>query len=398
MAQATSAATVSAAPDGWAQASEESGGWRLVAGGDWVLETAAKIDRQLRGLALPSRDGQSRPGGGQGASATIDLGRLGTLDTAGAWLIRRTIDELEGRGVAVVLHDASPVHDALLREVGRAERGVAVAPPQVNKLLEITDRTGRTTIRFAIEAVSLIGFFGMVLVKLAGVIARPRRLRFTALTYHIEQTGLNAMPIVGLLSFLIGVVLTYQGADQLRRFGAEVFAVNLLGISVLRELGILITAIMVAGRSGSAFTAQIGTMKVSEEVDALQTIGLDPVEVLVLPRILALAISLPALTFFADVIGLLGGAVMCYFLLDISFEQFVRQLQSAVSVSHFWAGMVKAPVFAFTIAMVGCYEGLKVSGSAESVGRLTTKSVVESIFLVILLDALFSILFSALGV
>jgi len=203
---------------------------------------------------------------------------------------------------------------------------------------------------------------------------------------------------VGLLSFLIGVVVAFQGADQLRQFGAEIFTVNLLGVSILRELGVLLTAILIAGRSGSAFTAQIGTMKVNQEIDALQTIGLDPVEVLVVPRILALMIMLPILVFYADLMGLLGGMVMAITVLDISLTTFLKQLQSGVNLTTFIIGMVKAPVFAFLIALVGCFEGFNVSGSAESVGQKTTASVVEGIFLVIVFDAAFSILFSVLGI
>jgi phospholipid/cholesterol/gamma-HCH transport system permease protein len=193
-------------------------------------------------------------------------------------------------------------------------------------------------------------------------------------------------------------VLAYQGADQLRAYGAEIFTINLLGVSVLRELGVLLTAIMVAGRSGSAFTAEIGTMQVNEEIDALKTLGLDPVEVLVLPRLLAMMIALPLLAFFANMMALFGGAIMALFVLDISLAQFRDQFSQAITAQMFWIGIVKAPFFAFLIAMVGCYEGLRVEGSAESVGRLTTKSVVESIFLVIVADAAFSIFFSYLGV
>ena len=214
----------------------------------------------------------------------------------------------------------------------------------------------------------------------------------------MEQSGLNALPIVGLISFLVGVVLAYQGADQLARFGAQIFTVNLVAVGVLREMGILLTAIIVAGRSGSAFTAQIGTMKVNEEIDALQTIGLDPMDVLVMPRLIGLVLVLPLLTFYADIMGLLGGAVMATVVLDISFFQFARQLNDAVDLWAFWVGVIKAPLFAFIIAMVGCYEGLKVSRSAESVGRQTTRAVVESIFLVIVLDALLSIFFSFIGI
>jgi len=201
-----------------------------------------------------------------------------------------------------------------------------------------------------------------------------------------------------LISFLTGVVLAYQGADQLARFGAQIFTINLVGIGVLREMGILLTAIIVAGRSGSAYTAQIGTMKVNEEVDAMRTLGLDPMELLVLPRVIALIIVMPLLTFYADMMGLLGGAVMANVVLDISFFQFVRQLNTAVPLWSFWVGVIKAPLFGFIIALVGCYEGLQVTRSAESVGRQTTRAVVEAVFLVIVLDAVLSILFSVLGI
>jgi phospholipid/cholesterol/gamma-HCH transport system permease protein len=215
---------------------------------------------------------------------------------------------------------------------------------------------------------------------------------------QMEQTGLNAMPIVGLLSFLIGVVMAYQGADQLRRFGAEIYTVNLLGVSILRELGVLLAAIIIAGRSGSAFTAQIGTMQVNQEIDALRTLGLDPVEVLVLPRLFGLVLTLPLLVFFADAMGLLGGGLMTWASLGITTPQFLEQLRGAITEWTLWVGVIKAPFFAAIIAMIGCYEGFNVTGSADSVGRLTTQSVVESIFVVIVADAAFSILFSFLKI
>jgi phospholipid/cholesterol/gamma-HCH transport system permease protein len=214
----------------------------------------------------------------------------------------------------------------------------------------------------------------------------------------VEQTGVNALPIVGLLSFLIGVVLAYQGADQLRRFGAEIYTVNLLGAGILRELGVLMAAIIIAGRSGSAFTAQIGTMRVNEEIDALRTIGLDPVEVLVIPRLFGLLLTLPMLTLYANAMALFGGCMMAWAALDITIPQFIRQLQSSLYPSTFWIGLLKAPFFAAIIALIGCYEGFQVARSAESVGRLTTLSVVESIFFVIVTDAAFSIFFSVLQI
>jgi phospholipid/cholesterol/gamma-HCH transport system permease protein len=214
----------------------------------------------------------------------------------------------------------------------------------------------------------------------------------------MEETGLNALPIIGLLSFLIGVVVAYQGADQLRQFGAEVFTVNLLGVGILRELGGLMAAIIVAGRSGSAFTAQIGTMKVSEELDAIQISGLNMIEVLVLPRLLAIVVTLPLLTFYSNAMGLLGGGVMCYFDLNITIPVFLHQLRDAVAGWTFWVGFIKAPVFAFIIALVGCHQGFQVERNASSVGRHTTQAVVESIFLVIVADAIFSITFSWIGI
>ena len=230
------------------------------------------------------------------------------------------------------------------------------------------------------------------------VMVRPRRMRFVSLVNQVEQTGLNAMWIVGLLLFMIGVVLAFQSAEQLRKFAAEILTADGLAILVLREISVLIAAILIAGRSGSAFTAEIGMMKVNEEIDALRTTGVDPIEVLVLPRINALLLTLPLLAFFANVAALAGGTIMSVATLDVTYTQFVRQLADAMTLKNFLVGMVKAPVFAFLIGLVGCYEGLQVGGSAESIGRLTTKSVVESIVLVILADATFSIVFAFLGI
>jgi phospholipid/cholesterol/gamma-HCH transport system permease protein len=236
-------------------------------------------------------------------------------------------------------------------------------------------------------------------VETGEAIVMPRHnLRVAAIFHQVEETGINALPIVGLLAFLIGIVLAYQGADQLKRFGAEIYTINLLGVGVLREIGGLITAIIVAGRSGSAFTAHIGTMRVNEEIDAMQTMGLNTVDMLVLPRIIGLVIALPLLTFYSDIIGLIGGAVMCYFQLGITIPAFLRQLNDAVTVNTLLVGLIKAPVFAFVIALVGCYEGFQVERNAASVGQLTTRSVVEGIFLIIVLDAAFSVMFSVLGI
>lgn len=357
------------------------------AGGRWTSEGAAALDRRLHAV---DPQGYRR--------VRFDLGAVEALDTVGAWLLNRTGEELRGRGLEVELTNVPGSIAPLIERVG--ETGAPAPPAQRHppKLLQLLERVGAGTIGALRFGYDLLGFFGLVVLRLGLVAAQPWRLRLTSTVRHLEETGLNALPIVGLISLLVGLVLAYQSVDQLRAFGAEIFMVNLVGVATLREMGILLTAIVVAGRSGSAFTAEIGTMKVNEEVDALSTLGLDAVEVLVLPRLIALIITLPLLTFFSDIMALLGGAIGGLLLIDLTLPQFLEQLSTAITPTMFWVGMIKAPVFAFVIAMVGCFEGLRVTGSAESVGRLTTKSVVESIFLVIVLDALFSILFSVLEV
>ncbi|SMH33203.1 ABC transporter permease [Azospirillum agricola] len=373
----------------WVESRYGDGVWSIGPAGRWTLESAKPAAEALKALR-PERSG---------GPVRLDLGRLDALDTVGAYLLARLADRLAAEGHAVAVEGVRPEHAALFDAVREAGQ----APPQPHgtahhPIIDMVIRTGRTTIEAVREAGDLISFLGLVTITFARLLLKPSRLRLTSVMFHIEQTGLNALPILGLLSFLIGVVLAFQGADQLKRFGAELYVVNLLGISVLREIGVLMTAIIVAGRSGSAFTAQIGTMKVNQEVDAIGTMGLDPIELLVVPRALALMVTLPLLVFYADVMGLFGGAVMSYATLDITFGQFIRQLHTAVGINTVLAGLIKAPVFALVIAIVGCYEGMKVSGSAESVGTLTTKAVVEGIFLVIVIDAVFSVLFSMLGV
>src|SRR5215469_9481739 len=370
-------------------ASEEAGAVVLRAQGEWLVATAAELDRRLRSLNIPP-----------GRRVTVDLSEVDRLDSAGAWLLLRTEHELATRGNQVELSNLQPRFEPLLEQV-RA-RGVTEPLPHPrpphHTLPGFLERIGRVTVMLVGRALDILGFTVMVTVTILRLLRQPRRLRLTATLVQMEVVGLDAMPIVGLLSFLIGVVMAYQGADQLRRFGAEIYTVNLLGVSILRELGVLLSAIIIAGRSGSAFTAQIGTMQVNEEIDALRTLGLDPIEVLVLPRLFGLGLTLPLLVFYADFMGLLGGGLMAWGVLGINIPNFLTQLQSAVSETTLWVGVVKAPFFAAIIALVGCYEGLHVTRSAESVGRLTTQSVVESIFFVIVTDAAFSIVFSVLKV
>jgi len=370
-------------------ASEESGALIMRAEGSWLVTSAAELDRRLHALDLPT-----------GRQVTLDLAGVDRLDTTGAWLLLRTEHSLSARGNSVTLTNVRTSFAPLLEQV-RSRSGAAPLPhpvPAHHTLIGFVARIGEITIMLGHRAYTMLGFGGLVSETFAQLFWRPQRLRVIATLVQMEQTGVNAMPIVGLLSFLIGVVMAYQGADQLRRFGAEIYTVNLLGIAILRELGVLLTAIIIAGRSGSAFTAQIGTMQVNQEIDALRTLGLDPVEVLVLPRLLGLVLTLPLLVFYADAMGLIGGALMSWATLDITIPKFLDQLRGAITEWTLWVGVLKAPFFAWIIAMIGCYEGFNVTGSAESVGRLTTQSVVESIFVVIVADAAFSILFSILKI
>jgi phospholipid/cholesterol/gamma-HCH transport system permease protein len=372
----------------WLRTSAENGRLILTAGGSWTVRQAAAIDRTLDGVAA---DGAR--------SAVFDLSQVTAFDTAGAWLVRRAVHDLQGRGVVTEVSGLADSYAPLLRVVEAAAEQAMEQPSVLrNYWRAMVERVGKATVEIGSEGRALLAFYGMTIIAYFQLLLRRRSWRIVSLVNQVERSGLNAVPIVCLLSFLIGIVIAYVGADQLRQFGAEIFTVNLLGVIMLREIGVLLTAIMIAGRSGSAFTAQIGTMQVNEEVDAMRTLGLDPMEVLVLPRINGLLISLPILAFLSDVAGLLGGAVMATAVLDVTFPQFIQQLHTVITTNHFFVGMVKAPVFAFIIAIVGCYEGLRVSGSAESVGRLTTRSVVTSIFLVIIADAIFSIIFSAMGV
>jgi phospholipid/cholesterol/gamma-HCH transport system permease protein len=371
---------------GWIKAGREGNDVVWAFGGAWTIDHASTLDSEV--AELPA----------QVSSLRMDLSALELLDTAGAWLIVRAGSAAEAQGARIDWRPPRPNLQALLDRVVAARPTGKPEVPQRRTFLDWLADIGEAAEDILKESLDLLAFFGALISTLGRLIVHPGKLRWNALIFHIEQTGLNALPIVGMISFLVGVVLAFQGADQLARFGAQVFTINMVGVSVLREMGILLTAIVVAGRSGSAFTAQIGTMQVNEEVDALRTIGLDPMEVLVVPRVLALMIALPLLAFFADLMGLLGGGIMSVVLVDVSFGQYWRLLNQAVSLNTFVVGVVKAPVFALLIALVGCFEGLRVSGSAESVGKLTTRAVVEGIFLVIIFDAIFSVLFSYLGV
>ncbi|MCL4315299.1 MAG: ABC transporter permease [Gammaproteobacteria bacterium] len=313
------------------------------------------------------------------------------LDTTGAWLLHRTVRALEQRGRNVRITGLRSEFSALLRLI--AAHGVTperAAPVKTGLLASIGQRAWRGLTGMS----GMLAFIGENAIILLRSLARPRRIRWRPILHNLKTTGFEALPITGLLAFLMGVVIAYQGADQLQRFGANIFIVDLVGLAMLRELSPLLTAIIVAGRSGSAYAAQIGTMKVTEEIDALRTIGIVPQELLVLPKLLALIIALPLLTVYTDVTGVLGGMIMANYMLDISFDVFLDRFDDAITLSSYLIGIGKAPVFAAIIALVGCYQGFQVSGSADSVGRQTTVSVVQAIFLIIVVDALFSIVFN----
>ncbi len=366
---------------------DDQGTLRVSVSDAWTLDAAITLNTEMRALEARTP-----------SSVALDGSGLTALDSAGAWILGRTMRTLADRGAAVHITALRDDHRALL---DKTQIDVADSPlrlPQPPALLAMLARTGAQVISSLNIGVELLGFLGLTLVTLGRVLIGRSRLRWVSLLRQIEAVGFDALPIVGLLCFLVGVVLAYMGALQLQRFGASILTVNLVGVSVLREIGVLLTAIIVAGRSGSAFTAQIGTMKVNQEVDAMETLGLSPVDVLVIPRLVALFIALPLLVFFGDMLGLLGGAVISVLYLDLSFGQFLVQLKDAVDFWDFGTGLLKAPVFAYVIALVSCHQGLEVSGSAESVGTRTTASVVQSIFLVIVLDAVFAIFFAEIGI
>lgn len=350
--------------------------------GDWTLERFARLQPRLDGARAASRIGG------------IDLSGTGRMDSAGALLIARLLHR-NGLGMDAVA-GASEAQRALLAAT-LATLDQPVAHPRPPHWSDLFAHAGAATLELVAQGRRLLAFIGEVFTVLPGVLLRPRRWRPVSVAHHIEQTGLDAMPIVALLSFMVGAVITFLGAVVLRDFGAAVFAVELVAFSFLREFGVLLAAILLAGRTASAFTAQIGAMKAREEIDAIRTLGMDPIEILVLPRLLALLLVVPLLTFVAMAAGILGGLVICATSLEISPAMFLARFQDTFELRHFLVGIAKAPVFAVVIGLIGCLEGFKVEGSAESVGQRTTSSVVQSIFLVILLDAVFALVFQELG-
>ncbi|MEX3774775.1 MlaE family lipid ABC transporter permease subunit [Pseudomonas sp. MYb118] len=357
--------------------------------GDWTLAHYATLKQACEKLRGQYDD-----------NTHIDLNGLGALDTAGASLLVEMLGSQRlGRSAEHPDCTLSAADRALMQTVYRSMTDfcVPIKEAEISVGIQLLTRIGRAVDAVWQDTLQLLGFVGLILETLFRGLFRPWRWRITPMVAHIEQTGLDAAPIVALLTFLVGAVVAFLGATVLANFGATVFTVDLVAFSFLREFAVLLTAILMAGRTASSFTAQIGSMKANEEIDAIRTIGLDPMELLVVPRVLALLVALPMLTFLAMISGIIGGGVVCALSLDISPAMFLSLLHSDIGVQHFLVGIVKAPIFAFLIAAIGCLEGFKVSGSAESVGAHTTSSVVQSIFVVIVLDAVAALFFMEMG-
>ena len=332
-------------------------------------------------------------------SIIVEPRDLQELDTVGACILQDWLQKCEQVKIQVELREFQPGQQLLFNRVKEAaELEVPPPEPKPGMIVAMVNHCGRATVEMTQQVTDLVIFLGTTAIAFLMTCLQPRKWRLPDLARHIEETGINAIPIVSLMAFLIAIVLAYQGAYQLRQYGGEIYTIDLTAIAVLREMGVLLTSIMVAGRSGSAFAAEIGVMKVNEEIDALRTLGLSPFSVLVLPRVLALIITLPLLTFWADMMGLLGTAFLLMPLIDISWSQFTNHVSEAVVFSTYGVGLLKAPFFALIIALVGCLRGMQVTSSAESVGQMTTKAVVESILLVMLADAVLSILFTRLHI
>jgi phospholipid/cholesterol/gamma-HCH transport system permease protein len=323
---------------------------------------------------------------------TIDLSDIERMDTVGAWLVYRTVRD---RGAKVI--GASRDEVSLLKQVGEFDKPARVTPDEPHNFLAVLRELGEWVAEAGVTLVGLLGFFGATLIGFGNVIRRPKRFRLNAVVQRFDVVGVRALGIIGLMSFLIGIVIAQQGSVQLAQFGAEVYTVNLVGRITVRELGTLMTAIMVAGRSGSAFAAQLGTMKITEEIDAMRTIGVSPVEALVIPRMIAAVIMMPLLAFWSMLMSLIGGGIFVWLSLSMPPLTYIQQLHDVIPITDMWVGIIKAPVFGFIIALAGCFQGMLVQGNSEEVGYRTTNAVVQSIFLVIVLDAIFAVFFSSIG-
>ena len=362
-------------------------GLALCAAGTWTASFAPVLERMV---ADAEKLRGTRP------DIFIDVSQVSRLDTFGAWLIERLRRSLSHGGGEAIIAGLSENYSSLVDEVRRVKEtpDIEASPVSFTAML---DQIGRTVVGIGGTIVGLVDMLGAVLAASGHVLVRPRSFRLTSTIHHLEQVCWRAVPIVVLITFLIGCIIAQQGIFHFRRFGADIFVVDMLGVLVLREIGVLLVAIMVAGRSGSAYTAELGSMKMREEIDALRTMGFDPIEVLVLPRMLALVLALPILTFLGAMAALYGGGLVAWLYGGVDPEAFLLRLRDAISINHFVVGLIKAPVMALTIGIVACVEGLAVQGSAESLGQHTTSSVVKGIFFVIVMDGVFAIFFASIG-
>ena len=356
--------------------------------GDWTLQHYGELRELIAQVPAPQRQ----------AFSHVDLSQLAGLDTAGGQLLAELLGPEQLQNVTQNSPDLIKERRILLQRIaGSCSNQPDPVKTEPLLFIALLERIGIAMTGLYEHVIELLGFIGLTLSGLARNLVRPGNWRLTAVVAQIEQTAFNAIPIVVLLTFMVGAVIAFLGATVLESFGASIYTVDLIAFSFLREFGVLLTAILMAGRTASAFTAQIGSMKANEEIDAIRALGLNPLEILVLPRVLALLIAMPALTFIAMLSGLFGGAMVCALSLDISPTMYLSMLHQNIEVRHFLLGIAKAPVFAFLIAVIGCLEGFKVSGSAESVGEHTTSSVVQCIFVVILVDALAALFYMEMG-
>lgn len=370
------------------EASTENDRLKLVAGGAWTAENASPLESQID---VYTRRYQAV------RQVDIDVGTVERLDTFGAWLLERLRRAFSARGCDTRITGLKENHRALMAELQAVSPDAATRPRRSGGLAYVVGSIGVSIASVGGTFAAILNMLGALVLALLRVLAHPRRFRFTSMVHQLDNVGWRAVPIILLITFLIGCIIAQQGIFHFRKFGADIYVVDMVGILVLREIGVLIVAIMVAGRSGSAYTAELGAMKMREEIDALRTMGHDPVEVLILPRIVALLIGVPILTFLGSMAALYGGGLVCWLYGGIAPEVFLERLKEAISLDHFQVGMIKAPFMALIVGVVACVEGLAVKGSAESLGLQTTASVVESIFLVIVIDGLFAIFFASIG-
>jgi phospholipid/cholesterol/gamma-HCH transport system permease protein len=353
--------------------------------GRWTVDAAA-IEERADALLAESAGARR---------VTLDLGQITRLDTAGAWLIDRTRQTLNAKGIEATLQSVRPEYEILLREAGYR---TLAAPPRRggSYIIDLLVDIGKTVALAGADLFKMVSFLGEAVAAMGKGLINPSRFRATSLVFHLESIAFRGAPIIALINFLAGAILAQQGIFQLRRFGATIFVVDLIGILMLRDLGVLLTSIMTAGRSGSAITAELGSMKLNEEIDALIVLGLRPADILIVPRVLALMISLPLLTFIADMAGIFGGLLVAWVYEGITPVRFLTGLQEAIGTHTFFSGLIKAPFMALAIGLISCMEGLAVEGSAESLGRHVTSSVVKSIFMIVVVDGLFAMFFAGI--